>query len=430
MIRNLWFPLYLLLGAATAHGACPGEPVGGIGGTGLTPPATGGIGGTGLEDDGTPAGGIGGTGFTGKGDGIGGTGILGEIVAFGSICVNGYTVTYDASTPVEMDGIPATANDLAIGQIVIVEARGEGLRLVATRIRVESQSVGPAVRLNDQTLAVQGRTVAVLPTTTIVLPGARTDGGGLAIPPDIRLRVHGFTRPDGSVAATRIEPVEATVPAFDRRDRPAWFGEAVRRFTVEGILAEPPGRNRIRIENQTLAIDRATRRALRESGLAPGDRIRVSGERTRDGTLRVERLEPVRSRETETTTTATDATSAGNGRSTVRQESGSADRRSDENAELREERTERSEDVLEDAVERMEREAEDLREDRLDRLERDALEDRIERVEREERVERVERVERDDRVERPDRDDRPERPDRDDRPDRLDLDLDDLFERD
>lgn len=433
MIRKPWFVLVTLL-ATTAHGACPGEPVGGVGGTGYSAPATGGIGGTGLEDDGTPGGGIGGTGFTGKGDGIGGTGILGEIVAFGSICVNGYTVTYDASTPVEIDGLPARAADLAIGQIVIVEARGEGSGVVATRIRIESQAVGPAARLNDQTIAVQGRTVAVLPTTTVDLPGTRTPGGGLAaLPPDLRLRVHGFTRPDGSIAATRIEPVDAGVPAFDRREPSPWFGPEVRRFSVEGIVTEPPSRNRIVIENRSLELDRATRRALRESGLAAGDRIRVSGERTRDGSLRIDRLEQRRGRDTDNTTPPLSASGTGATPSALRPESESAAERIEDNAEQREERTERIEDDLEESVERIERGIEDRRDDRLDRLERDALEDRIERVERverEERVERIERVEREERVERPELDDRPERPDREERPDRLDLDLDDLFERD
>ena len=134
----------LILPAAYAENACgakaslhnPNARNGGIGGTGA--PA--------LLDNlpadsmvGRP--GIGGTGAAEGG--IGGTGLIGVITGFASICVNGVEVHYDTGTPVSADGLPMSLDHLAVGQVVAVQAIGEGDQLSARSISIMRAAVGP-----------------------------------------------------------------------------------------------------------------------------------------------------------------------------------------------------------------------------------------------------------------------------------------------
>jgi len=111
-------PAPSIAGSGCAGGGRPRPDEGGIGGTGLQaerPVDQGGIGGTGIVAQGTgDEGGIGGTGISGNVD----TGIIGTVTGFGSICVGGVEIQYGADTPVRVDGQPATARQLAVGQIV------------------------------------------------------------------------------------------------------------------------------------------------------------------------------------------------------------------------------------------------------------------------------------------------------------------------
>src|SRR5262245_45113002 len=80
------------------------------------------------------AGGHGGPGAVAKG-GVGGTGapatlgVVGTITEFASVCVNGLEIHYDTATPVTVNGRPAAAGQLALGQVVAVEAAPDGERL-------------------------------------------------------------------------------------------------------------------------------------------------------------------------------------------------------------------------------------------------------------------------------------------------------------
>ena len=130
------------------------QPVG-ISGSGLQ--ADEGLGGTGKQADK----GFGGTGkqadkgFGGTGKqadkGFGGTGIVGTITQFGSIWVNGLEVHYNAKTPVKINGKPAQAKNLELGQIVVVFTRQKtgdqtlqaGLIVILNALRGPITEVGP-----------------------------------------------------------------------------------------------------------------------------------------------------------------------------------------------------------------------------------------------------------------------------------------------
>ncbi len=98
-------------------------------------------------------GGIGGTGHApGEGNGIGGTGapqatitgISGTITGFGSIFVNEYEVDYTAGTPAKSDiEDKLDTQSLRIGQVVEIEAEGEGQHLHARRIAVRYEVARP-----------------------------------------------------------------------------------------------------------------------------------------------------------------------------------------------------------------------------------------------------------------------------------------------
>lgn len=113
--------------------ASPRPDEGGIGGTGFGPVAP-------EEDDS----GIGGTGIAAHGD----TGIIGTITGFASICVGDVEIHYGTDSQVEIDGKPATAAQLAVGQV----APG-WLSIGGTRISVADDpqvSAGDDVRVTGR----------------------------------------------------------------------------------------------------------------------------------------------------------------------------------------------------------------------------------------------------------------------------------------
>jgi len=206
--------LALALPAATAGAECQ-KPTDGIGGTGQQPrpsPKPGphddekdGIGGTGHAAP-RP---VGRTAAVSGGDGVGGTGIVGIVTGFGSVCVNGLEVAYDDSTAIDSNGAAASPADLAVGQLVVVEATGPGGRLRAERIAVRDAAVGPTFAIDAArgALVVLGQTVRVGPDVPL---GDRASQRPLALA-DIAigdfLAVSGLRQADGIVVATRVDRV-------------------------------------------------------------------------------------------------------------------------------------------------------------------------------------------------------------------------------
>ncbi|TXN00234.1 hypothetical protein FV242_22705 [Methylobacterium sp. WL64] len=177
---NRRFVLHLLAGTASLlpGAALPQEN-----------PRDQGIGGTGMKMTDEPK-----DGALGEGDrGIGGTGVIGTIRRFGSIVVNDLRIAYPPEVAVEIDGEPAKAADLKIGQVVHVVARPERGGLGTSRIDVVSEVVGPVESL--------------APGRMIVL-GQRVSTGDLAgdWKPGTRVAVSGLRRPDGVIMASLIEP--------------------------------------------------------------------------------------------------------------------------------------------------------------------------------------------------------------------------------
>ena len=237
--RALFIATYLLApllgGAAQAANPCASFD-GGIGGTGQV-----------AQGDG-----IGGTGVTANG-GIGGTGIVGVITGFGSICVNGIEIHYDVNTPVQVHRNAAHARQLAIGQVVAVEATGVGTEVRARRIEVVPAVIGPIseVDLTRGTMRVLGQNVRL--TSETVRARANFKVGD-------PVQVSGLRAARGAIIATRIEPAARGVAAVTG---PVGQPDA-RGFRIHGLSIETPA---------TTGIEPG--RVARVTGVWDGNRLRA-----------------------------------------------------------------------------------------------------------------------------------------------------------
>lgn len=151
-------------------------------------------------------GGMGGTGAPtpplAQEGGIGGTGIVGVVTGFASICVNGVKVEYTPHTPLLRDGVAAPLSVLAVGQVVAMQASGEGDRLQARRIAVLDAVVGP-LGLAD---AASGRFEVMGQAATALVPA---DLAGLRSGDWVR--VSGHRLGDGEIRASRVQRADAGV---------------------------------------------------------------------------------------------------------------------------------------------------------------------------------------------------------------------------
>ena len=254
-------------GGIGGTGVVAGRP--GLGGTGIDP---GGIGGTG-QVAGRP--GIGGTGI--DPGGIGGTGIVGVITGFASICVNGLEVQFDDTTPVSDAGEPVSARQLALGQLVAVQARGRGAELSASRIALIHTVVGPIGTLD----AVAGQMV-VLGQTVVVQDRHDLDD----LRPGDWVRVSGLRQARAVIAATRIDAiapqpqVQLTGIVEGVQDDQATVGQArVRIAAGRGAAGLVPGREITvagRWDGLTLFAQRVLQEPTRQ-GIAGASRVVLEG---------------------------------------------------------------------------------------------------------------------------------------------------------
>jgi hypothetical protein len=198
--------------AGTSAGAC--RDPGGIGGTGIVP---------------------GGTGGTGSNPAAprsirrdrrhrparrGGDRRARRDHRFGSICVNGIEVHYDATTPVALNGDLSSASALGIGQVVSVLAVGAGTQARAHWIDVVDAAVGPitAVENAGAILQVNKERVRIEPST-VLGPGLERARLASAQVGDL-LRVSGLRSADGTIAATRVEAAAPGTRALAGRAGP------------------------------------------------------------------------------------------------------------------------------------------------------------------------------------------------------------------
>jgi hypothetical protein len=149
--------------------------------------------------------GIGGTGFSLRpadeesDRGITGTGVIGTIRKFGSIFVNDLRISYPDDVAVRIDGRPASAADLKIGQVVRVDAvSGPHGALSTHLIDVTSEAVGPVESVTRASLTVLGQTVS----TAGIHDGRNWQTGD-------HVAVSGLRRPDGVIVASLIEAAPA-----------------------------------------------------------------------------------------------------------------------------------------------------------------------------------------------------------------------------
>jgi hypothetical protein len=149
--------------------------------------------------------GIGGTGAPDRAKvvdrGIGGTGIVGVVTGFASVCVDGLEVRLDKSVPVSINGTAATAGQLRVGQLVVMDARlpatatdpAAQARTVAVRYEVS----GPieAIDVHADILTIAGQKVMILPSTWVA--GRFALGAWTA--------VSGLREPGGTIVASRLD---------------------------------------------------------------------------------------------------------------------------------------------------------------------------------------------------------------------------------
>lgn len=263
------------------------DPDSGVGGTGLDDPDSG-IGGTGIA--GTDSG-IGGTGFDDPDGGIGGTGIFGTITGFASVCINGLEVHYDEDVPVTDNGEPASAADLAVGQVVWIVAADRGGNLVATSISMLSAVIGTVEQVDPEKglFRVDGEDVEMPPSTLAL---GQKDG---LIEPGVRVDVSGLRRPDGRVVASRIERARPETQRATMSSVGTLLGTApgLRNLSIEGFAGARVGTNRFTLDGIEIeaarALPRSTGAGLRVTVDGP-----VQGKVLRAQGMTIERMVPER----------------------------------------------------------------------------------------------------------------------------------------
>jgi hypothetical protein len=263
------------LGGESGVGGTGHTSESGIGGTGHS--GESGIGGTGHSGES----GIGGTGLSGE-SGIGGTGlhVYGTLNGFGSLCVNGLRVVYDADVAVQLDGRDrADAEALAVGQVLWIEAERREDTLHAKSIRIVEALTGRIESLDRQrhALRVNGHTVDV--------SQAATYGDGLTLAVGGNVTVFGLWQGDTHIVATRIVSAPGAAPRVGARLadllRTAVPGATV---SLEGYVASRLAPERLRVAG--LEIDVARTPAL-DRPVRVGDRVRATGALSADRVLRV-----------------------------------------------------------------------------------------------------------------------------------------------
>lgn len=160
-----------------------------------------------------PVGGVGGTGVSGLASGTGS--VFGTVTRFGSICVNGVEIAIAAGTTIQEQTRSRPDSDappaIGMGQVVRVEvARGEGREVVAQRVWLLDRLSGPVTARDAgaHRFAVMGRSVRLGRDSMVSLSGPSIPEVGAVV------SVSGFVGPDGDVIATRLAPAPARAGAL------------------------------------------------------------------------------------------------------------------------------------------------------------------------------------------------------------------------
>jgi len=301
--------------APLAWSACA-DMGGGVGGTGAV--ARGGVGGTGISDAPTAI------------------GVVGTITEFASVCVNGLEIHYDQGTPVTINGRWASAKQLAVGQVVAVEAQSAAGRLAARSIAVLRVLEGPVTRVDAdaQTVFVMGQAVRVTGETE----GAAQRERLAALQPGTTVQVSGYRNARGEIVASRLDVApsreHSAIGRMTQRDARTgeigglsvsfadarsqgerdvlvsgrWDGERLRasdvvadpstrllgrveRAVVESLVREPRRGDSLRVGDLEVRIRRDTRIEGGADALRIDQRVRVTGVPDRRRGIAAERIE-------------------------------------------------------------------------------------------------------------------------------------------
>lgn len=137
--------------------------------------------------------------------------VVGPITGFGSIVVNGVHYNVDKASVV-VDGDPATASDLELGQVVTVvgERDASGSTGTANQVLFQTNVRGPISALNTAAseITVLDQTVIADSSTVFDLAGVPDSFGSLRVG-DL-VAVSGFVSAHGAINATRIQSVMAS----------------------------------------------------------------------------------------------------------------------------------------------------------------------------------------------------------------------------
>lgn len=145
-------------------------------------------------------GGIGGTGMVAEG-GIGGTGIVGTITGFASVCINGLEVEFDESTTVRSNHETSGLQQLAIGQVIAINAVNDTHGLRAEKIDILNAVEGriSMINLARSTLQVLGQTILITPATQFT---GITKINDMTL--DMPIKISGYRNAENAIVATRI----------------------------------------------------------------------------------------------------------------------------------------------------------------------------------------------------------------------------------
>jgi hypothetical protein len=248
--------------------------------------------------------------------------VVGMLTEFGSLCVNGLQIHYDERTPVTVNGRRAHPRDLALGQVLAVEARAAGGQLAAQSIAIVRVLEGPvtrvdaaagtvhvmdqAVRVTDETMGpVRDQLAELRPGATVEVSGHRNARGEVVAsrmdfaPPRSGHSVIGRMRQNSGRSAA-IGGLEISLPASrgsgegDVMVRGLWDGGALRagtvtedpamhllgrvdRAVVESLVHEPRRGDRMRVGALQVRVTKATRIEGTPSALRIDQSVQVTG---------------------------------------------------------------------------------------------------------------------------------------------------------
>ncbi len=197
----------------------------------------------------------------GGGVGTGGTGSFasGPITGFGSVIVNDVHFDDTQAAVEDGDGNRRSSAELRLGMTVDIEAGAistgaSGAVATATRIRVDSELLGPVGAVNVASFTLLGQTVSVDATTVF---DESLAGGLIGLTPGTLVQVFAHFDPaTGRYRATRVEPASALL---------AWH--------LRGPLAEvAPGAQTLRVGSVNYAYGGAS---AQPANLAAGQFVRL-----------------------------------------------------------------------------------------------------------------------------------------------------------